>query len=246
MRPRPAVPRRTRLRSQGRQRPQGPQLRSVPGGHHHRRRDTYCQPPPPSSCPAEHAPKVVRDHAYCEPPPLEPCPEGSFWTSTSATETFCRGGRPCDGPSSCAGGRCVESKLCVRAVRHRRYVEEVVSGVCENAKDCPAGEQCVEANRCVPRGPQRIATSPAATVPVVPSAASPPAATTAPSDQRPGSTTSATSSAATPPARSPSSRGCAGCRVPRRRPARWPSAIWAMVAAACLARRRRSRVATPS
>lgn len=112
----------------------------------------YCRPPLPTDCPPNHLPKVNGRHAYCEPPPAEPCPVGSYWTSSSATSTSCRGGGRCDSGVCGAGYTCRESSLCVTEVQlFRAGSYEVVSGVCETDADCGGeNEQCVTAQRCDP------------------------------------------------------------------------------------------------
>jgi len=117
-------------------------------GHH----GPYCQPPPPESCPEGHTPKVVRDKAYCEPPADPPCPPGSYWTSTSATDTWCQAGWNANDAGECGMGyKPVESSLCVRFVPAHRFGYEVVSKECASDADCTGKEEsCKKANRCVP------------------------------------------------------------------------------------------------
>ena len=113
----------------------------------------YCAPPLPK-CKKGFRPRVIRAHAYCEPPPARPCPVGSFWTSNSATDTYCKGGRRCDGyPCYGKGYTCRETSLCVREVRQwRGRVMERVLGPCKTDADCKGavGVKCVQAKRCDP------------------------------------------------------------------------------------------------
>ncbi len=111
----------------------------------------YCQPPAPTDCKPGYEPRVYLAEAYCEPPPPQPCPEGSYWTSHSATSTWCQGGRSCEGDYPCGEGTtCKETSLCVREQRQRRFVYEVVSGTCVKDEDCVEGQTCVTAKRCDP------------------------------------------------------------------------------------------------
>ena len=111
----------------------------------------YCQPPAPTDCPPGHVGKVHMTHAYCDPPPAEPCPTGSRWTSTSATDGYCRGGWPCEIHQCAEGNTCKESSLCVQEIRmFRAGSYEKASGTCAADADCPEGESCVTKKRCDP------------------------------------------------------------------------------------------------
>lgn len=127
----------------------------------------YCRPPLPTNCPPEHVPRVQRTDAYCEPPPVEACPPGSYWTSESATYTYCHGGYRCEQPSDCGEGQCVDNELCVTEVEvFRAGSYEVVHGLC--TAGCSGDDRrCVKAKRCDP-ATKRVASSPAAAKPVDP------------------------------------------------------------------------------
>jgi hypothetical protein len=109
----------------------------------------YCRPPLPQNCPAGHTPRVEGTKAYCEPPPPKPCPPGAYWVSNGpgVGNGYCTS-RLC---GECSDEMvCIDSSLCVRertGIRGRRY--EVISGPCRTAGDCPSGEACTKARRCV-------------------------------------------------------------------------------------------------
>lgn len=137
-----------------------PPLPTCKKGHTPRVRRTfaYCEPPPPR-CPEGHRPRVIQSDAYCEPPPAKPCPTGSFWTSSSRTETFCRGGVHCTPSYPChpRGTTCRESSLCIHHVSSsRRSYYERVHGPCKTDADCKVHEKpylqvrCVKSRRCDP------------------------------------------------------------------------------------------------
>lgn len=114
-------------------------------------RGPYCEPPLPK-CAEGYRPRINRALAYCEPPPPKACPVGAFWTSTSATDVYCEGGRKCSEEGSCSpGSTCRKSSVCAREVetgRRLRWVMEIVSKACKKASDCPKGERCITASRC--------------------------------------------------------------------------------------------------
>ena len=221
---------------------------NCPPGHEPRTEHggPYCTPPPPTSCPPEHEPKTHRDRAYCEPPPAKPCPRGSYWTSKSATDAYCVGARLCRDPEYCQrqGGTCVESKLCVRQIRQRRHVQEIVSGECQSEGDCPDGEKCVLDKRCDSGREKRVASSPSAAVPVLApttDTAAPATATAAPAEGSPspaGSGPGEVTPEATPRT-PPSGNGCAGCATAARDEATGSAAIAALLGVLGLAWRRR-------
>jgi len=112
----------------------------------------YCAPPLPRNCKAGYEPKVRRKDAYCEPPPPQPCPPGSFWTSSSATNTWCEGGWPCDQRACSDLFTCREEGLCVtEEMRWRGQTWERVTTTCTTDADCAGPEEtCVRAKRCDP------------------------------------------------------------------------------------------------
>lgn len=112
----------------------------------------YCAPPLPRDCKAGYEPKVRRKSAYCEPPPAQPCPPGSFWTSTSETNTWCEGGWRCDQRACGDGSTCREEGLCVtEQMRWRGQTYEIATTTCTRDDDCAGPEEtCVRAKRCEP------------------------------------------------------------------------------------------------
>ena len=212
----------------------------------------YCAPPPPR-CKKGHKPRVIRARAYCEPPPAKPCPAGSFWTSSSKTQTYCRGGNPCANyPCYQKDWTCRETSLCVHVVRmFRAGYYEVAYGTCKTDADCkgykdPGGEEikCVTVKRCDPnkkRGAKPGAKpEPPAKKPEPPAKKSePPAKKSEPPAKKPeppAKKTKPDQKTGTPPSVTKSG-GCAGCALTSApAPRGWPLILLLMLA---LLRRRR-------
>ncbi|MBW2453247.1 MAG: hypothetical protein JRI68_02000 [Deltaproteobacteria bacterium] len=119
--------------------PKGHEATSDHGG-------AYCRPAKPGNCPPSHRPMVVRDKAYCQPPPSKSCPKGTFWTSESATDTFCMAAARCDSSSCRKGMECMDTALCVTMRPLGRGLAEVVTGTCPDGS-CAQGK-CLKSKRC--------------------------------------------------------------------------------------------------
>ncbi len=200
----------------------------------------YCKPPAPKSCPAGQRPKVVRDQAYCEPAPSKGCPPGSFWTSTSATDTYCQASRRCESSACAAGMTCRDTALCLEYRHFGRGAIQVVSGACEGGAACGKGK-CVEAKRCAgdlvqidPSADPAASAAPSASA----SASASGSASAAASGSPAPSASAAPASSSTPPPAGQS--GCGGCALRTRSggsPAA-PLALLGLALAAVLRRRR--------
>ncbi len=207
--------------------PVPPPPASCPSGHDPRtdHGGPFCAPPLPSKCPPNYEPKVVRNRAYCDPPPAKPCPPGSYWTSTTPNNGYCRGGKPCGSyPCGWQGYTCRDVALCVKKVhwyRNKHY--EVVASTCKKDGDCQGEFKCVKAKRCdsdqkraaAPAGASATpSVQPSSSVTVAPTAT--PTPTPKPTLPASSSTSSATSAPESqgrqpPPATKPN--GCAGCSL---------------------------------
>ncbi len=202
----------------------------------------YCRPPKPTDCPPSHRPLVVRDKGYCEPPPSKACPKGSFYTSESATDTFCMAAARCDSSACRSGMACIETDLCVTHRPRSGGIIELVSGTCP-AGSCAAGK-CLKSKRChadivqtnasaTPEGsaaPEPSASASTAPEPSASASAAPELSASAAPSVTPESTPAAPPAAPAP--------GC-GCVVVGHRPSSTAAALALLaLAMAGLARRR--------
>ncbi len=193
----------------------GPPPADCPKGHEATsdHSGAYCRPPKPDNCPPSHRPMVVRDKAYCQPPPSKSCPKGTFWTSESATDTFCMAAARC-GSSSCRKGQqCGDTSLCVTMRPLGRGLAEVVTGTCAQGT-CAQGK-CVKSKRChasiVQTGSSATPDSSAAPDPSASGSAAP--------DPSAAPSAAASAEADTAPSAVPATGGSAAPRVPVAPPA---------------------------